>query len=104
MKSGARCDEALPGTALGGIAMSILTFYLRKRLDQVRKKFRHRPRPCLVAKEQHTPHFLRLQASVSLLQKETHTIEVDYTVTVVERIHPEDSTQFSATLQQREVG
>jgi hypothetical protein len=27
MSSGARSEEALPGTALGGIAMSILTFY-----------------------------------------------------------------------------
>jgi hypothetical protein len=27
MSSGARCEEALPGTALGGIAMSILTSY-----------------------------------------------------------------------------
>jgi hypothetical protein len=27
MSSGARCGEALPGTALGGIAMSILTSY-----------------------------------------------------------------------------
>ncbi len=27
MSSGARCGEALPGTALGGIAISILTAY-----------------------------------------------------------------------------
>ena len=27
MSSGARCEKALPGTALGGIAISILTSY-----------------------------------------------------------------------------
>jgi hypothetical protein len=27
MKSGARCEEALTGTALGGIAVTILTFF-----------------------------------------------------------------------------
>jgi len=38
MSSGARCEEALPGTALGGIAMSILTFYYGKRKAKFSKK------------------------------------------------------------------
>ena len=104
MKSGAWRKSVQPGAALGGITVSILIFLLRKRLDQVRKKFRHRPRPRLVAKEQHTPRFLRLQASVSLFQKQTHTVEVDYAVAVVERIHPQDPAQFGPALQQRKVG
>ena len=40
MKSGARCEEALTGTALGGIAVTILTFFLRKRRDEVLEKLR----------------------------------------------------------------
>jgi len=38
MSSGARCEEALPGTALGGIAMCILTFYYGKRKAKFAKK------------------------------------------------------------------
>jgi hypothetical protein len=38
MSSGARCEEALPGTALGGIAMSILTFYYGRRKAKFSKK------------------------------------------------------------------
>jgi hypothetical protein len=38
MSSDARREEALPGTALGGIAMSILTFLLRQRRSQVLEK------------------------------------------------------------------
>jgi hypothetical protein len=38
MSSGARCEEALPGTALGGIAMSILTFYYGKSEAKFSKK------------------------------------------------------------------
>jgi len=38
MSCGARCEEALPGTALGGIAMSILTFYYGKRKAKFSKK------------------------------------------------------------------
>jgi hypothetical protein len=38
MSSGARCEEALPGTALGGIAMSILAFYYGKGKAKFSKK------------------------------------------------------------------
>jgi hypothetical protein len=39
MSSGTRCKEALPGTALGGIGMSILSrLLLRKRRSRVSEK------------------------------------------------------------------
>jgi hypothetical protein len=41
MSSGARCEEARPGTALGGMAISILTFYSGKG----EAKFSEKPGP-----------------------------------------------------------
>jgi hypothetical protein len=38
MSSGARGEEALPGTTLGGVAMSILTFYYGKDRAKFSKK------------------------------------------------------------------
>jgi hypothetical protein len=41
---------------------------------------------------------------VWLFQKKIHAVEVDYTVTVVERIHSQDPANSGTALQQREVG
>ena len=49
------------------------------------------------------PNPIPTRLCARLFQEEIHAVEVDYAVTVVERIHAQDPAQFGAALQQRKV-
>jgi hypothetical protein len=94
--------------------MSILTFYsgnggakFAKKTDRCPKLGAKPPMkaPRCGAARDGTSRCLNAAGGVppSLFQKEIHAVEVDYTVTVVERIHPEDTADSCATLLQREI-
>lgn len=70
MSSGARCEEALPGTALGGIAMSILTSYYGNGGAKFSKKIgSNRPSYGFVALRRPTTPFGSLQRQPNYFKK-----------------------------------
>jgi hypothetical protein len=72
MSSGARCEEALPGTALGGIAMSILTSYYGDGGAKFSKKIgSNRPSYGFVALRRPTTPFGACSANLTISKRDS---------------------------------